>query len=108
MSRPNLAHAACALAILAAFDGRAQSPPPPARLPSVVVTANPLGSDLFDLVPPVSVLQGEKLQLNMQPTLGEIVNTLVGINSSYYGPNASRPVIRGLDGDRVQILQNGL
>jgi iron complex outermembrane receptor protein len=35
-------------------------------------------------------------------------HVLVGINSSYYGPNASRPVIRGLDGDRVQILQNGL
>jgi iron complex outermembrane receptor protein len=48
----------------------------------VVVTANPLGSDLFDMVPPVSVLSGERLQLNMQPTLGEIVNTLVGINSS--------------------------
>jgi len=72
------------------------------------VTANPLGSALFDLALPVSVLSGERLQLNMQPTLGEIVNTLVGINSSYYGPNASRPVIRGLDGDRVQILQNGL
>lgn len=108
MSRPFPARAACALALLCAIEVRAQSAPSPTQLPSVVVTANPLGSDLFDLVPPVSVLQGEKLQLNMQPTLGEIVNTLVGINSSYYGPNASRPVIRGLDGDRVQILQNGL
>jgi iron complex outermembrane receptor protein len=77
-------------------------------LPPVVVTANPLGSDLFDLVAPVSVLSGERLMLNMQPTLGELVNQIVGVNSSYYGPNASRPVIRGLDGDRVQILQNGL
>ncbi len=99
---------ALALFSLAVPAVRAQSAAAPARLPSVVVTANPLGSDLFDLVAPVSVITGEKLQLNMQPTLGEIVNTLPGVNSSYYGPNASRPVIRGLDGDRVQILQNGL
>ncbi|MFO1304113.1 MAG: TonB-dependent receptor plug domain-containing protein [Burkholderiales bacterium] len=46
--------------------------------------------------------------MSMQPTLGELVNTLPGINSSLHGPNASRPVIRGLDEDRVQILQNGL
>lgn len=107
MSRIMLVRGACAFALLAAAEVRAQTAAP-AQLPSVVVTANPLGSELFDLVPPVTVLGGEKLQLNMQPTLGEIVNTLVGINSSYYGPNASRPVIRGLDGDRVQILQNGL
>ena len=99
---------ASSLALAHAFEVCAQSTGAAARLPSVVVTANPLGSELFDLVSPVSVLSGEKLDLSMQPTLGELVNTLPGINSSYYGPNASRPVIRGLDGDRVQILQNGL
>lgn len=98
---------ALALALVVAFDAAAQ-PAAPAQLPPVAVTANPLGSDLFDLVPPVTVLEGDRLLRNVQPTLGEIVNELVGINSSYYGPNASRPVIRGLDGDRVQILQNGM
>lgn len=100
-------HGVCAFSLLAApcVQGQSNSPQ---QLPSVVVTANPLGSDLFDLVPPVSVLSGERLMLNMQPTLGELVSQIVGVNSSYYGPNASRPVIRGLDGDRVQILQNGL
>jgi iron complex outermembrane receptor protein len=83
-------------------------PPAPDQLPPVAVTANPLGSALFDLVTPVAVMSGERLLLNTQPTLGEIVNEMLGINSSYYGPNASRPVIRGLDGDRVQILQNGM
>ena len=43
------------------------------------------------------------------PRSARSISTLPGINSSsYYGPNASRPVIRGLDGDRVRILQNGL
>lgn len=116
MSHVPLRASALALALLSLYAPapRAQvaAAPAPAgqttQLPPVVVTANPLGSDLFDLVAPVSVISGERLQLQMQPTLGEIVNTLPGVNSSYYGPNASRPVIRGLDGDRVQILQNGM
>ena len=91
----------------AAPSARAQSAAEPARIPSIVVTANPLGSDLFGLVAPVSVITGERLQLNMQPTLGEIVNTLPGVNSSYFGPNASRPVIRGLDGDRGRSMHIG-
>lgn len=88
----------------------AQPAPPatPAQLPPVVVTGNPLGSDLVDMVAPVSVIAGERLQLNMQPTLGEITNILPGMNSTYYGPNASRPVIRGLEGDRIRVLSNGL
>ena len=101
------ARGAFALALFVVIDVAAQ-PAAPAQLPPVAVTANPLRSDLFDLVPPVTVLEGDRLLRNVQPTLGEIVNELVGINSSYYGPNASRPVIRGLDGDRVQILQNGM
>jgi iron complex outermembrane receptor protein len=43
-----------------------------------------------------------------QPTLGEITANLPGVSSTYFGPNASRPVIRGLEGERVRVLQNGL
>ncbi len=80
----------------------------PAELPPVVVTANPLGSSLFDLVSPVSVLGGKDLPLRRESTLGETVSQLPGVSSTYFGPNASRPVIRGLDADRIRILQNGI
>lgn len=79
----------------------------PATLPEVVVTGNPLGSELFDQASPVSVLQGDALFLQRQSTIGETLNGLPGVSSTYFGPNASRPVIRGLDGDRVRLLQNG-
>ncbi|TXT27542.1 MAG: iron complex outermembrane recepter protein [Rhodocyclaceae bacterium] len=82
--------------------------PQPAELPPVIVTANPLGSGLFDLVPPVSVLGGRELSLRRESTLGETLNGLPGVSSSYFGPNAGRPVIRGLDADRVRLMQNGL
>ncbi len=81
---------------------------PVAALPGIVVTGNPLGSDLIDMVPAVSTLSGPRLEQARQPTLGEMLTGIPGVNSSYYGPNASRPVIRGLDGDRIRILQNGI
>ena len=79
----------------------------PATLPEVIVTGNPLGSDLFELAAPASVLQGEELFRRRRATLGETLDGLPGVAATGFGPNASRPVIRGLDADRVRILQNG-
>lgn len=72
------------------------------------VTATPLGRTLSELAQPVTVLKGEELLLRNQPTLGDTLASQPGVSSTYYGPGASRPVIRGLDGDRVRILQNGV
>lgn len=79
----------------------------PATLPEVVVTGNPLGSDLFELAAPVSVLQGDALFQQRKSTLGDTLYGLPGVEATGFGPNSSRPVIRGLDGDRIRILQNG-
>jgi iron complex outermembrane receptor protein len=78
------------------------------ELPPMVVSASPLPSSLFDLAAPVTVLSGEKLRDQMSSTLGETLSAEPGITSSYFGPNASRPIIRGLDGDHIRILQNGV
>lgn len=76
------------------------------NLDQVVVTANPLGSGLFDLVTPASVLQGDALTLRRGSTVGETVAQMPGVAQSQFGPNASRPIIRGLDGDRIRVMQN--
>ena len=75
-----------------------------ARLGEVVVTGNPLGSN--DLAAPVSQLSGDGLVLRSRSTLGELLDGTPGVSSTYFGPNASRPVIRGLDGDRIRVLSN--
>lgn len=75
-----------------------------AYLPAVTVTANPLGAT--DLIAPADVLTGTALKLRAKSTLGETLDGTPGVSSSYFGPNASRPTIRGLDGDRVRVLQN--
>lgn len=77
-------------------------------LPSVAVTGNPLGIGSDELVVPVSVLNGRELSLRREGTLGETLNGIPGVTATQFGPNASRPVIRGLDGERVRIMQNGV
>ncbi|ACE84696.1 TonB-dependent receptor [Cellvibrio japonicus] len=57
---------------------------------------------------PVNVLTGDKLRDRQASTLGETLKHEVGVHSSYYGPVASSPIIRGLEGPRVLVAQNGL
>lgn len=77
-------------------------------LPTVPVTGNPLGVSSDELVVPVSVLSGRELSLRREGTLGETLNGIPGVTATQFGPNASRPIIRGLDGERVRIMQNGV
>ncbi len=71
-----------------------------------VITGNPLGSS--QLASPTTVLEGDDLTLQQQGSLGETLKNQPGVSSSYFGPGASRPIIRGLDGDRIRILRNGV
>ena len=75
-----------------------------APVSEVVITGNPLGRDQTAL--PVSALGRADLLERGQSTLGETLNGLPGVSSTYFGPNASRPIIRGLDGDRIRVLNN--
>ena len=76
----------------------------PERLQEVTVTGNALGN--AEGIQAVQILQGEELMINGQSTLGETLALTPGVSSSYFGPNASRPIIRGMDGDRIKILNN--
>ena len=60
---------------------------------SVVVTGNPLGAK--DLATPASVLTGKDLVLRRGSTLGETLDGLPGVSSTYFGPNANRPAWPG-------------
>ncbi len=101
---------ASAVLVLLACQAQAQTAPaaapsaPTARLSEVTVTGNPLGSET--VVAPAAQLSGDDLTLRTRSTLGETLDGLPGVSSTYFGPNASRPIIRGLDGDRIRVLQN--
>jgi len=89
----------CALG--SAWQAQAQTP----TLKEVTITGNPLGAT--DLIAPAASYSGTGLLLRSKTTLGETLDGVPGVSSTYFGPNASRPIIRGLDGDRIRILGNG-
>ena len=80
----------------------------PTSVETVVVYASGLHKNSLEMISPVNVLSGDELKNKSKPTLGETLKGLPGVNSSYFGPVASSPIIRGLDGPRVKITQNGL
>lgn len=74
----------------------------------IVVTASPELRSTYEIAQPTSVLSGEDLQRQIQPTLGETLSREPGVTSTFFGQGASRPVIRGLGGDRIRVLESGL
>lgn len=72
------------------------------------VVGLPLHASKIESAQPISVLAGDELQKRQASTLGETLKYQVGVQSTYYGGVASSPIIRGLDGPRVLITQNGL
>ena len=79
-----------------------------ASLEEVVVTAHPSGASEGHLAQPVIVLQGEELRKKVSATLGETLSREAGVSSSAFGAGASRPVIRGMSGSRVRLLESGI
>ncbi|WP_462151368.1 TonB-dependent receptor [Pseudoalteromonas xiamenensis] len=80
----------------------------PSSVESIVVFASALHKNNMEMASPVSVLSGDELKTKSKPTLGETLKGQPGIDASYFGPVSSSPIIRGLDGPRVKITQNGL
>ncbi|KMQ79889.1 Zinc-regulated outer membrane receptor [Candidatus Burkholderia pumila] len=75
-------------------------------LAPVFVTDNPLGSGT--LFSPTSSLYGDALITRRADSIGETLNGLPGVSTTTYGPMVGRPIIRGMDGDRIRLLQNGV
>jgi iron complex outermembrane recepter protein len=74
----------------------------------ILASVGPEARTQTELYQVTDVLSGRELVEKGLPSLGETLAGQPGVNSSYYGPGSSRPVIRGLQGDRVRILQSGL
>ena len=79
----------------------------PVHLDQVVVTASPYARDQAEIAQPTSVLAGRALTFAQSNALGELLAAEPGVSSTYFGPGASRPVIRGMSADRIRILNSG-
>jgi iron complex outermembrane receptor protein len=79
-----------------------------AQTPSLEITATGSQEATQSILTPTKVLQGDELLNKLGSTLGATLANELGVSATGYGAGSSRPVIRGLEGSRVQILQNGL
>jgi iron complex outermembrane receptor protein len=61
-----------------------------------------------DVLSGTSVISGEELSREMRPTIGETLARQPGVSATSYGPNASRPILRGFQGERIRILTDGI
>lgn len=95
-----VAHACALVLSLATLPVNAQER---TVLESVVVTGD---TPVDATIKPLTVLDNAELNKTGAPTLGDALQRTPGVSVTGFGPNASRPIIRGQDGDRVKILRN--
>lgn len=104
-----------------ADDSAAQpAPPPPAKENAAPETTGPHADhneDIIitgfrrnrqDVLSGTSVVSGEELSRDMRPTIGETLARQPGVSATSFGPNASRPILRGFQGERIRILTDGI
>jgi len=78
------------------------------ELDALTIESSPLNPVTGESTQAWSVLDGQKLERVRANTLGETLANEPGISQSFFGPSSSRPIIRGLDKNRIRILQNGV
>ena len=107
--------AGVAAAALMAGPAFAQQTAPPAPVVEddaapdiVVVTGIGPARTSDELIASTTVLVADDVTDRLAGGLGDTLNGLPGISSTAFGPGASRPVIRGLGAERVQVLTNGI
>ncbi|MBO9714428.1 TonB-dependent receptor [Sphingomonas sp.] len=118
-----LASAAAVLATPAHADDTPPNPPAAATAPAdsasddngqqanqgneIIVTA-PIEHSEQDVLAGTSVVSGEELTRDLKPTIGETLEHQPGVSATSFGPNASRPILRGFQGDRIRVLSDGI
>lgn len=73
-----------------------------------IVVTGMLRTSRQDALSGVAVVSGEELTAAIRPSIGDTLARTPGVSATSFGPSASRPVLRGLQGERVRVLSNGI
>ncbi|MBL8548544.1 MAG: TonB-dependent receptor [Hyphomonadaceae bacterium] len=74
---------------------------------AIVVTA-PLEGSRFESLQGADVMIREDVVQQLNRGLGDTLDSIPGVATTFFGAGASRPIIRGLGEDRVRVLENGI
>jgi len=72
-----------------------------------VLSVSPTARPQFESYQPTTVLDGQELTKNLEATIGATLSEAPGIAMREFGAASARPIIRGLDGDRISVLEDG-
>ncbi len=72
-----------------------------------VLSVSPAARPQFESYQPTTVLDGQELTKNLEATIGATLSEAPGVAIREFGAASARPVIRGLDGDRISVLEDG-
>jgi iron complex outermembrane receptor protein len=109
---PAYADSGSASAAEAVGAGSADAPAPTAEAAhrdhddEIVVTG--VRRNAGDVLGGISVLDKADLTREARTSIGETLTSQPGVTSTSFGPTASAPVLRGLSGDRVRVLTDGI
>lgn len=95
---------ASAFALAAPLTANADDTP----IEEIIVSASPLDRTSDDLTQPAIVLDKQALLLKSANSIGETLANEAGVSTTYFGPVAGRPVIRGQAGPRISVLEGGI
>ena len=76
--------------------------------PEEIVVTGALIRAREDVLSGVAVIQAQELAQALRPSIGETLQNIPGVSATSFGPSASRPVLRGLQGERVRVLTDGI
>ncbi|HET9985032.1 MAG TPA: TonB-dependent receptor [Longimicrobiales bacterium] len=77
------------------------------QLAGVQITASPTGSGVLAVTQATTEVSGKELQRELGATVAQTLQSQPGMAVRYSGPAAAAPIIRGLTGERIVVLQNG-
>lgn len=74
----------------------------------VTVTSSGSEQSVFDSFQTVNSVGSTSITERAATSIGEVLQNETGVAKRSFGPGSSRPIIRGFDGDRVLVLQDGV
>jgi iron complex outermembrane recepter protein len=98
----------------AATKDAAEQPPTPGDAakahpdPDQAIVVTGVRRRAEDILGGVSVVDEAELNRSLKPNIGDTLAKLPGVSATSFGPKASAPVLRGLQGDRIRVLTDGI
>ena len=78
------------------------------EIEEVIVTSSYIDEALSEIENPLHVLDGEDITNTSTQSLGKSLSNLLGVSYTDFGSGVGQPIIRGMSGSRVKILNNGM